>query len=266
MTFTALLTWFLSKFTVKGVLITVFLAAIVGAGWYGYDKLYDSIYAKGQAAGVASQANTIKGLQNQVAADKTTIAQAQAAEALAKSQLASYVDSYNKFVAQQKANDAALAQQQAAITATLNKQIANLNQQLANAQTEFSNDLPTLLPLGDTCDMPIGVVLLYNDSIAGTDPTGGFTTSFSLPANANNPSGVSCSTFAGVVLDNNLAAYSNRYTLILWQSWYTQNKTVIDQIIAAAKATPVPVTPTSPAPIATTPSSSTPAAKSTSGK
>jgi hypothetical protein len=259
MTFTALLTWFLSKFTVKGVLITVFLAAIVGAGWYGYDKLYDSIYAKGQAAGVASQANTIKGLQNQVAADKTTIAQAQAAEALAKSQLASYVDSYNKFVAQQKANDAALAQQQAAITATLNKQ-------LANAQTEFSNDLPTLLPLGDTCDMPIGVVLLYNDSIAGTDPTGGFTTSFSLPANANNPSGVSCSAFAGVVLDNNLAAYSNRYTLILWQSWYTQNKTVIDQIIAAAKATPVPVTPTSPAPIATTPSSSTPAAKSTSGK
>jgi hypothetical protein len=259
----AIWTWFLSKLSVKAVLIFLFLAALVGAGWYGYDKLYDHIYAQGVAAQKSTDDKTISGLNAQIAQGKKDLATSQAQTAAAKTELAAYVSEYNTYVAQTKANEAKLQQQQTQVVNQLNGTISKLQTQLKQAQTGLTNDIPTFIPPdGSTaCQLPRGLILLYNASLTGTDSSGGFTTTLGLDTDAYDASGVSCSTFAGYLIDNGLAAYSNRQLLIEWQQWYSTNEALINAAIAAEQATPVPTAPaktTKAAPAApTAPTSST---------
>lgn len=234
---TAVWTWVSSKLSFKGICIFIALCLLAYGGWRGYDYILD----KGKALGVASQQDAIGKLNATITQDKKDIAMAQAAEALAKSQLASYVDSYDKYVKEMAENNAKLKAEQDTIVAGLNGKITTLNKQLASAQSELTHAIPTLIPTG-TPDVSGGLIVLYNAALAGSDSTGGFPAAVSVGANASYSPSVPADTAAGYFIHNGLACYQNRETVILWQSWYTGNKAVIDAAIAAQKATPVPTT------------------------
>jgi cytoskeletal protein RodZ len=255
---TALWTWFLSKLTnIRTIITIVIVLIILGLAGYGAWKGYDWIYQKGVAAQQASDKKVIDGLNATIAQDAKNLAAEQAKTKAAQTSLATYVASYNQYVAETKANDAKLAQQQQQLVSTLNGTISKLQTQLKQAQTGLTNDIPTFIPPDGSaaCQLPRGLIVLYNASLTGTDSSGGFTTALGLDTDAYDPSGVSCSTFAGFLIDNGLAAYSNRALLIQWQTWYSDNEALIDAAIKAQQATPVPVAPSKTKP--TTPSSTT---------
>jgi hypothetical protein len=261
MILTALWTWLVSKLTnIKTIVTIIVVLVVLGLAGYGAWKGYDWIYQKGVAAQQASDKKVIDKLNATITQDGKDIATAKAAEATAKTQLAAYVKSYDQYVAETKANEAKLAQQQQQVLAGLNGTISKLQTQLKQAQTGLTNDIPTFIPPDGSaaCQLPRGLLQIYNASLTGTDTSGGFTTALGLDTNAYDASGVSCSTFAGYLINNGLAAYSNRQLLIQWQVWYNDNKALIDAAIAAQQATPTPVAPsktTTAAPV--TPTSST---------
>jgi hypothetical protein len=266
---TAFWTWLLSKlFNIKTLAFLIVLAALVYGGWKGYDWILQRGVTQGISQQKKADDKQISTLTAQVTQDKKDIAAAQTAEAKAKADLATYVSTYNTYVAETKANQDKLNQQQQQVLKQLNGTIASLQNQLKQAQTGLTNDIPTFIPPdGSTaCQLPRGLILLYNASLTGTDSSGGFSTSLSLETDAFDASGVSCSTFAGYLVDNGLAAYSNRQLLIQWITWYNDNKALIDAAIAAEQATPTPVTSTTStkaAPTVTTPTSGTSTKSST---
>jgi len=248
-TFSALMTWFFSKLSLRTALIFILLIVLAYAGWHEYNKFYDRAFN----AGVASQAKVIAGLKEELKTSQAQTVTAKAKTDGVKKQLATYVQQYNRYITATKIQQAKLAKQQKEQVVNLTRRIDHLNKQLADAQTEFTHALPILFPGDSTCDVPRGIVLLYNASITGTDPTGGFGTTFRLPADAGTPSTVSCGAFARVVLHNNLAAYASRQGVLTWQNWYNFNSKAINAAIEAAKVLPHPVSPSTTLPSGTGP-------------
>lgn len=251
MTLAALWALIQSKFVSFRTIILIILAVIVlGLAWYGYHSLTQSYYDKGVAAQKKTDDKVIAKLQEQLAQSTKDLAAAKGQTKDAQTTLAKYVDQYNQYVAQTKKDQAKLLADQKAELAKLNSKLGTLNKQLQNAQSELTNAISTYLPAGSsaTCQLSRGLVQIYNASLTGTDSHGGFTDPFGVPVNAGAASGVSCSTFAGYLVDNGIAAYRNRELLISWQDWYTGNKKLIDDAIKAGEATKTPVAPTSVAP------------------
>jgi hypothetical protein len=262
MTLAALWALITSKFTaLKWIFYAIILAAVIGLGWYSYDKFTDTYVAKGAATQKATDDKVIAKLQAQVAQDAKDLAVSKGQTASAQKTLGTYVTQYNQYVAETKANQAKLLAEQQAALAKLNTKLGTLNTQLQNAQLELTNAIPTYFPPSSaaTCQLSLGLVQIYNASLTGTDSSGGFTDPFGVSSNAGAASGVSCSTFAGYVVNNGIAAYRNRELLISWQGWYTDNEAFINAAIQAGDATKTPVTPTTTTP-ASTPASTTPKA------
>jgi hypothetical protein len=228
-------------FNVKTLAFLVVLLALGFGAWKGYDW----IYQRGVAAQKVVDGKTIDALNSQIRQDKQDLTAQKALTEAANTKLAAYVKQYDDYVAETKANEAKLQQQQNQVVGKLNGTIAKLQTQLKQAQSDLTHDIATFIPPDGSaaCQLPRGLVQIYNASLTGTDTTGGFSTALGLDTNAFDPSGVSCSTFAGYLVDNGLAAYSNRQLLIAWQSWYADNKAIVDAAIKAAQATPTPVAP-----------------------
>lgn len=264
MTLAALWALITSKFaTFKWIFYAIILAGVIGLGWYSYDKFTDTYVAKGAATQKTADDKVIAKLQAQIAQDAKDLATSKGQTAAAQKTLGTYVDQYNTYVKETKANQAALLAEQQAALAKLNTKLGTLNKQLQNAQSELTNAIPTYLPpdSSGTCQLSRGFVQIYNASLTGTDSSGGFTDPFGVATNASAASGVSCSAFASYLVNNGIAAYRNRQLLISWQDWYSANEGFINQAIQAGDATKTPTAPASDSPSSSTTTPAAPTSK-----
>lgn len=231
----------------RTVILIILTVVVLGLAWYGFHKFTQVYVDKGAAAQKTTDDKVIAKLEAKIAQDTKDLATSKSQTKTAQTALAAYVSQYDQYVAKTKADQAKLLAQQQAALAKLNTKLGTLNKQLQNAQSELTNAIPTLLPPGSsaTCQLSRGLVQIYNASLTGTDSAGGFADPFGLPSHAGAAAGVSCSTFAGYLVDNGIAAYRNRQLLIAWQGWYATNAALIDQAIEAGKATKTPMAPSS---------------------
>lgn len=231
--FAGFIAWVVGKLvSLKTIFMAIVAVIVVGAigftGWHVYESIQTSAYN----AGVASQSKIIAAMKAEVAsANKEVVAQTLKAHD-AKVELAAYVDKYNAYVRKTAAENAQLKSHQKQIEDTLYRNISTLRTKLKQVNAELINDLPTLVPPtgSSLCQLPTGLILLYNASISGVDPTGGLSLPASPSTNAFAASGVSCDSFARYFINNNVAAYHNRQSVIFWQTWYTLNQGAVKGI------------------------------------
>ena len=221
--------WVWSKLSIKAIAVFIVLALL----GYGAHRGYQAILERGIAIGVAQQAKVTDQW-------KTKAEKAEAQSVKDKADRQAYVDKYNLYVAQTKQQQTDLATKQQGIVDALNRKIASINQQLTKAK-ELNRDIGKYIsPSNDiACVMPTGMLLLYNRSLQDSAAARGFLAPSSSYAYA--PSGVPCSTFAGIFVDNNAAAAQYRSLLIQWQSWYNDNQAALTAYFEANRAaTPPP--------------------------
>jgi hypothetical protein len=201
--------WLLKQLTLKNLIMLAGLIAIVYVGW----KVYDWVYARGQAAGVASQSKTISDLNTKLTAATT-------AETTAKNDLTAYKQQYANYVAQQQQTADQIAKGQAAIVTDLTTKLQASQKQVAQLQ-KVKNDISKYISKANdaSCIIPNGFKFLYNASIQGT---AGSLASGSA-GDAYAPSGLSLTDIAGVILDNNTEASTNRNLVLAWIDWYNRN-------------------------------------------
>lgn len=219
-----ILRWFWSQLSVKSIAIVLVLAVVAYGGYRGYHAILN----QGIAQGVAQQAKVTA--QWQAKAEK-----AEAQSTKDKAELKTYKDSYNQYVADTIQQQSALAAKQRLIVADLNQQIDQIQRQLAKTQ-EMNNDISNYISAANdvACVIPTGLLLLYNRSLQDSAPAGGFLAP--SPGYAHAASGVSCSTFAGYLIDNNATAVQSRSLLIQWQRWYTANASALADYVKANHA------------------------------
>lgn len=203
----------LSKITPKawfyGTLV-LFLALALG---FLYAQWYRAVYAKG------------------VASQTALVAKANAETTKAKQDLVAYQGTYAQWVQTTKNAQQALAQANSDKVSQLNDEITALNQKLSKAQKDLSHVTSAFVSAqaDATCHLPSGFVLLYNQSI--DPPTTGSGAVFTSPSRelADAPSGLSCSTVAELIAQNNLLAVQYRQAVLSWQAWYKANQEAIQR-------------------------------------
>ena len=211
--------WFLSKLSLKNVLIAV----ACGLLSFGVYKLYHHVEELGFQKGVASQAEAINKLTQSVTDLSNKEAAAVQAKAQAESTLADYVKHYNTFVSTAKAAQTDLERTYASQTHALNSQLQGYKRRLAATQEEAEN-VSRYLPSGvdATCVIVHGFVRLYNGSLSaspGYSADGNADSAATLAADGL-PSGIPATYAAGIIAANNAAAVYNRNLVLGWQVWY----------------------------------------------
>jgi len=230
--------WLASKlFTFKALGVLIVLVAL----GYGQYRFYDWSNQRGYTSGVASQADTIKSLKDQLNTALT-------GEAEAKASLTQWQDKYNTYVktsTQQVADlKKAYAASQASSTATINQ----LQAALAQKQKELTDALSSYVSAtaDASCIVPMGFVQLYNLSLEGIPPVAGATSAagFALagaPRTTQDlPSGLSLSDVTRVIVLNNNAAVANRELVLAWQAWWQQVSADYQQYQQQHGNTPAP--------------------------
>lgn len=200
--------------------------ALGSVAYCGY-RLYNAILERGAA--------------QQLTLDTPRIEKAEKAakEAIANRDL--YVGQYNTWLATtDKTNKELIAQQEKTIAELRTKaaELPALTQANERLKREIAKHIDAKVDAA--CVLPVGFIRLYNQSAQADAPAGRYPdVPERLAGNDAAPSGVACSTMAGILLDNTNEAVQRGRILTLWQTWYTENAANFDAA-ARAKAAAIP--------------------------
>ena len=199
----------------KNLMYLVLLVVLGGAGWKGYNWIYDRGYNKHAA-------------ETKELVDQLTKSRDEAVD-----NFNTYKGTYDDWVKNTKeANEQRLADQK--------KDLDAREKRLADAEKAFRNKPVTIkevvkyvpAQVDATYHLPVGFVRLYRDSIegrsAGADSGSGV--SGSITQDAGEASGITMSQFGQIAASNNAECVLRGKVIDEWQGWYAHNKASIDQL------------------------------------
>lgn len=213
-----------SKFSLKGILITIALAIAAFGVWKAYDWARDN--------GKAEQAQTDKKTMDEL---HDQVVQLTSDRDAAIKLRDTYIAEYNNWRDTTKAAQDKTIEDQKATIAQLNKELDKIPA-IQQANTRLQNEISKYISAATdrSCIVPLGLVRLHNQALLPETSSPDYLTAGTGPRSDDGaPSGITCSDFASVLVFNNGEAVTRGIILKQWDTWWDKYSASLD---AAAKA------------------------------
>lgn len=225
----ALKTRKIGGFTLKEILNTVLVLAVLGCIGYTAKSAYDWAYDRGMAA----ENQRLTPVMEKLTLERN----------VAIKELEDYKKSYAEWKREEEARQRAVEEANQRALKEIEEQLEAEKRRRALVEREI-HEIEKYIPADSDSNLmlPSGFVWLFNLSLQGTTDSATATSQdpFSLPGDAQAPSGTRLAPFAEIATRNNLECVERGVVIESWQKWY---ETLIQSNHAAIELKEVPISP-----------------------